>query len=369
MQFHVPLKQYSDLIHFQYDQADACLRPTELKPKLDRYLRSKLQLKKDDRLRYQVRVRPKGDCKTGQPQRGLYFGNIGGKEKKTVFYPKGAILSVNTYFDQPLADATPQTLPLCLALENFGTRQNKGFGSFYTEDNEFPKIEEALKEAERPVFYFPCRDLKDAYSGIDALYRAMKAGINESYRDNNSDAYLKSLLWRYFNDKKPPNEKITWEKRFMKQAVDGQIIQDALYIRALLGLADNFSFLHGGKIRKDPDYGDEGTVYIQKGTKFKVSHSDISRFKSPITFKPVDSRVYIILNPTAYQNNGQKIHGAAFTFQGPRGSYKLKVPEADQFDLNAFMQFVMDTINKNDFGNFQGKSANRLKQMKIFALT
>jgi hypothetical protein len=34
--FH--LKQHSHLLHFQYQQAGACLRATELKPKLDRFL-------------------------------------------------------------------------------------------------------------------------------------------------------------------------------------------------------------------------------------------------------------------------------------------------------------------------------------------
>ncbi len=41
MELIVKLKQHTPIIHFQWDQAGATLRATELKPKLDRYIRVK----------------------------------------------------------------------------------------------------------------------------------------------------------------------------------------------------------------------------------------------------------------------------------------------------------------------------------------
>ena len=65
----------------------------------------------------------------------------------------------------------------------------------------------------------------------------------------------------------------------------------------------------------DYDYGDKGMIPLIPQRKFKVGNSAIKRFKSPITFKPVGKRIYIILNQDAYKHNETKLQGSFFKFQ------------------------------------------------------
>lgn len=374
--FKVRLKQYSPLIHFQPDQTDAGPRATELKPKLDRYLRKRLKLKEDAKIRYSLRLLPRGELEEyalddRKNFGSLYFGEMGqdkqpgAKPKKALFYHNGAELTVNPYFDPELAKAIQECLPVCLALENFGTRQNKGFGSFYPEGGGFPSMEESLKRSKRPVYYFGVKSPKDIFPGIETLYKAMKTGINETgFGEKNPNAYLKSLLWRYFNQDKKPSQRIPWEKRFMKQALMGNAPSDGQYLRALLGLAEEYSFRRTRQpARMDPDYDDHGSFVLKSDAKFQVDHPQITRFKSPITFKPAGKRVYLILDPDSYQEGRERIPGARFGFHCGRIHEKLKVP--DQFDLEGFMDFVAQTVNQRAYGRFEGKSARTLKGISI----
>ena len=95
------------------------------------------------------------------------------------------------------------------ALENFGSCQSKGFGSFYisgSDANGFDAIENVLKNCTRPVYYFQFAGASDAaFPHIDALYKAMKLGVNETRGNRKSNAYLKSLLWQYLNQGKSCN--------------------------------------------------------------------------------------------------------------------------------------------------------------------
>jgi len=289
-----------------------------------------------------------------------------GKEKHAVAYAEGAELSFNTYFDRPLAGAIRKALPRCLALENFGTRQNKGYGCFYIDPREegFPDLPTALRESERPVYVFgvprssggnanPAKrnpPWEDALLAVEALYKAMKSGINETSFKNDPNAYLKSLLWRYVNDKLPPANRITWEKRYLKMLTKGTPPPDGEYLRAVLGVAEEFLF-RGGNVGMDPDYGDTGSVNFRGATKFSVKGRKISRFKSPITFKPAGGQVFMVLHPDAYEADGQSLWGAPFAFSGPPGNATLSAPTS--FDLLGFMDFVVNIFRSQDFGAFQ----------------
>ena len=99
---------------------------------------------------------------------------------------------------------------MCFALENFGTRQTKGFGSFYLNDNKentklFKDIETVLKSLTRPVYYFDV-NAGNVFNYIDVLYKAMKPGINETFGNPKSNAYLKSFLWQYLNQGRDKNK-------------------------------------------------------------------------------------------------------------------------------------------------------------------
>ncbi len=388
MQFNVRLKQYTSIIQFQYERGDPpgpTLRATELKPKLDAVLREKEGVD-DERIRYQLRIRPLGKLLNADDRfhpkdfpRGLYFGNQGKnvRNKFALLYQDGAELSVNTYFDNDLAEKIKSALPKCLAIENFGTRQNKGFGCFYIHPDHskgYLSIENALKETGKPVYFFNVENhsiQKESLDHISVLYKAMKSGINETgFGKKDPKAYLKSFLWHYLNRKQSSGSYITWEKRFIKKGLLGQPVKDAQYFRALLGLCDTYSFkeipqLNIRSARMDADYGDSGRLNFRGEHVISVSHPDIARFKSPITFKPVGRKVYVVLHPDAYKHNETCLQGATFHFEGSGVKGDLKVPDKNDFNLVAFMDYVVDRVNNRKYGTFRGMSARILNGIKL----
>lgn len=376
MELVFKLKQHTPIIHFQHYEKGATLRATELKPKLDRYLR-KYMPKKDETIRYQLKVKPLGKLTKNYDIPKLYFGNQGDvKKKKRISHSNGVELTINTYFDKGLENIIKEVLPVCLALENFGTRQNKGFGCFYLDNSKENiqwfkdqdiKIETVLKNSGKPMYYFDAPNKDNVFNYIDVLYKAMKPGINETRGKPKSNAYLKSFLWQYLNKgrNKKKGNLITWEKRFMKQKLLGFSPKDPQYFRVLLGLCDTYTFKKIPKLeiyeaRSDNDYGDTDILKLGYDV-FKVMdpHNKIKRFKSPITFKPIDKRVYIILEEDGYKELLKK----SFQFKCRHLKGNLKVPNT--FSLKDFMDFVMDQVNNKKYGVFEGNSAMKLKQIKI----
>lgn len=348
--FEVRLKQHTPMVHFQHEQDGATLRATELKPKLDRYVRRHLNGNADERLRYQVRIQPLGEpIVNNEKPHGLYFGKVGRARQHDQ-----VTLTVNTYFDAGLAAAVRQAIPECFALENFGTRQNKGFGSFYPDethtDPPLPAIETVLKSSGKPIYYFGVGKSDEPLDFIEALYKAMKSGINETKDGKLPKRYLKSLIWQYFNEGRTPPDFLNWEKRFSKKMLLGEIIDDPWYLRAVLGTTGGFFFkATNGERRMDSDYEDVEPFKINGNVTVKVSNSRIKRFKSPITFKPAGQKVYIILNQNDYRAAGLNVLGETFEFKIGKYSGTLKVPskgpDDKPFRLETLMDFVMQRIN------------------------
>ena len=90
--------------------------------------------------------------------------------------------------------------------ENFGTRQNKGFGSFLRANIEDKKIGEILSKHINPCFSLGSyKDYQNAFLKIDDFYKKLKMGIN--------NPYFKSLLFRYMCEV----HNVGWEKKFIKK--------------------------------------------------------------------------------------------------------------------------------------------------------
>ena len=162
----IPLKQDTPMWHFQPNQSDCCLRATEVKPKLDKFLakldgfkESYYQDKsKNEALDYKLSFVPNGNVEkiiTEKPAKDkfgnlktnkkgeqiyqnlypLFFANMGAKtdKKELVYYPQGLTIHLFS-FDTDLLDFIEQHLPTFFASHSFGTRQDKGFGFFSIKD-------------------------------------------------------------------------------------------------------------------------------------------------------------------------------------------------------------------------------------------
>ena len=371
MQFAVDLKQHSPIIHFQPVKG-ATLRATELKPKLDRLLESRLPDGYKRPFRYRLWVQAQGTATTSKKPHRLFFGNMNkpeSKKKKELIHNEGVTLHFNTYFDDQLARHIQQVLPRCLAMENFGARQSKGFGSFYLQDGQ-PPIEDELRVSRRPVFYFDIGTGTNVHDAIEIISKVMKSGINETFgRSSPTKLYVKSLLWRYFQTNGGP---VNWEKRYIKNLLlgAGVTVSQPKYLRALLGLARTFEFRPNPKIgvlsaRMDPDYNDTGSLALSENFKVTVKHPNVERFRTPVTFKPVDRRVYLILDPDALTD----ICGQEFIFEGNCLGRPSTIRVPSTFDIEAFVRFVADYLaDKNHLDGFTGPTADFLQHVQIAPL-
>lgn len=229
---------------------------------------------------------------------------------------------------------------------NFGTRQDKGFGSFTVSsiDNKPVSISNAVllsifQKKSTKIF----SNQNQIFKFILEEYNLLKSGQNRPYK--------KSELFKYF-----VRNGIRWEKRKIKQVLNRNGVQlkqqntidykpidfdikikdyynsyldnqinDYKFIRALLGLAENFEF----------------ATYNRGRLKVKIKHipnsghpGKIERFKSPLFFKIIDGTVYLAINDTY-----KSIEGANFEFVDGRTSLgSLVVPTG--FNLRSFISSI-----------------------------
>ncbi len=384
MNLIVDIQQVTPMLHFQFDQPGATLRATELKPKLDEYLwkswgenpfdigknfmigKSSLSPQELQRkysggfraLDYKIQVLPSGQIGTRDPQGfPLYFGNMQkeGEEKKPKWlgFSNHRIVLKFTCFYPRLLREIELAVARFFALHNFGTRQNKGFGSFQVVAiNGRPEAPQVLD-----YYYFDLEDLpvgniwnnsKELFFAIDLFYRSIRSGLNLKRKNrvtgNFEDRlYFKSLLFQYARQL-PRNH--SWDKRkirielFERHPKFREVLnkrpedpestlhfrgREAYLYRDLLGLSSVESW------------------YVYNATVNKKAEG-IDRYKSPITFKPVklnenSYRIYLIAGTIPPEMLGTK-----FTIDGNRNNTELTTPE--EFSLSDYLTFVCGFFNQ-----------------------
>ncbi len=350
------LKQHTPLIHFQADQSGATLRATELKPKLDRFLLTKLgegdyekgkeEAKKrgwligkgeHPALDYKVKILHEGENQIDFPKPFVKRGTNGYvapyfADGKSIEHDKTINLTISS-FKRDILEAIEKNIPLFFTFENFGTRQSKGFGSYHLSSTTNDEFQELIKQHENPVFHFTSssKTSKEALRNIDFFYRKIKAGLNPKA---NHGKHFKSLLFEYMCTKDSG-----WEKRWIKEKfpevvygehkpIDCKPPKEYHYIRALLGLAE---------LNEYYPYGQSKKLQIKiEGVKRDPSDKKkalYQRFKSPLTFKIFNNQVYVIHNESY-----KEILGEEFYFMFKKEKEKLALPQ--EFKIYEFLQFV-----------------------------
>jgi hypothetical protein len=327
------LKQHTPIIHFQSDQAGATLRATELKPKFDRFLIEAFEKEgvdyskfliagQDGALDYKVKIISRQGTK-GLPNKSLYFANnpIKTDEDKMKTLINSNIKVEFFSYKTNIIEVIKECFDEFMFVTNFGTRQSKGFGSFLRSNITDDDIKRIIRKQNNKVFLlgtYQNNEYDKAFSSIDTFYKKIKMGINKPY--------YKSLIFRYMCSKYD----IGWEKKFIKNnfpkvihGTHSPIVckkpddREFKYIRAVLGLAEHNEFRPNGGKRQ---------------IKIK-SLNGIDRFKSPITFKIFNGKIYIL-----YNNSYKKILDKEFSFSLNRVSKTIKTPK--EFNLYEFLKFV-----------------------------
>ena len=297
---------HSPLIHFQVDEGGATLRASEVKPKLDTYLISKLktikrewyvQPGKSQALNYRMKIIHKdASSRFNSEDKNIQnFPIFYGKGKKLVL---SAPIVTITCFIPDLLEAIEEHIADFFIVTNFGTMQHKGFGSFTIKEKTLnsQEIGQILGERYHSDVYKmkvpgSCR-LK--FQNIQNFYRLTKSGINGPNAD---DPYCKGTLFRYMHEKGIGNEKARLKngiikplatKHFESDDANAETLSNVHYVRSVLGTTSNFSFPNNFEWT-----GYTGPKrYVQR---VFVSHKTIKRYASPLRFKVIDDSIYIYL--------------------------------------------------------------------------
>ncbi len=334
------LVQHTPLIHFQHSEPHACLRATEVKPKLDRFLIE--QLEKDDRFGdgrwkkwfvgdgsqqsfdYMMRITPNSEQvdRTQSIERAIaraehrppnaslheihknYFGNMASGNniqdtiretfKESLFYKDGLTLTIRCFIPE-LLTFIDEHIRGFFMMHNFGTRQRKGFGSFTvdisTKPNE-PKGFDLVGKYCPNAYYCKLDNDVNADALLDAVW-VISAFLRSGFNRGEGN-YVRGFVFRYFQREKNP---LANDKAFVKQQVLRNVYNEATrgehlhpygnnvryrYVRGLLGTNENSRFCRAPNAHT-PVYD----IYTH-------SAEGIERFPSPLLFKPIGKFVFIL---------------------------------------------------------------------------
>ena len=340
------LKQHTPIIHFQSEQMGATLRATELKPKFDRFLKEyafggkipkefKISNEKDA-LNYKMKIISseikKTDIQKINSRNGkkipdpLFFGDMGNQSNPKKFVQAQETVVECISFKEDLLNVISKYFESFLANTNFGTRQSKGYGSFYINNKIF---DTSLIKAQE-VYSFQTKNWKN---DLKLFYSFLRQGINIP-KEFNKDCpktrfYAKPLIFLYAKSKG-----WTWDKKAIKEhyfqaELKNQkkcrrgsdtlefVSQEKYLLRDLFGLSTDQSW---------KSYRDN----------IKKTNDKVARFKSPIQFKIIDNKVYFWVNDVY-----KKFLDKEFKIVTKRGNdLKLKTPSIEVFDFNDFFKFV-----------------------------
>lgn len=385
----VKLKQHTPLIHFQWEHQGATLRASEVKPKLDRFVLEKLVEKKEGdskedcykrgldiaknngwligeskALDYKMKIKSSGE-KTEWNKPPMYFG---GDDKKGVSYEGGLDLIIFSYCDK-IIELLKQYLSEFFFCHNFGCRQSKGYGGFSVEKINDIVVSDKIKDCLKDNFDFVYKcesnfqnNFVQIFNKIRNDYQLIKSGINNPFNPN---AYKKSKLFLF--GVKKMKDKPRWEKRFIKKGIKEHTIllnnielsyekepltgndkntnswedkpnfYNYKYLRALLGLTEQYEFLTKTKQDKDK-------VVV------KLKNDSVERYKSPLLFKIINGTFYIVGN-NSYPVGGKEFN-MVFYIKSSKNEKKLYVTNEgvnidtleipSDFSLCGFMKFVME---------------------------
>ena len=366
------LVQHTPLIHFQHSEPHACLRATEVKPKLDRFLIE--QLEKDDRFGdgrwkkwfvgdgsqqsfdYMMRITPNSEQveRTHSIERAIaraehrppnanlheihknYFGNMASGNsiqdtiretfKESLFYKDGLTLTIRCFIPE-LLTFIDEHIRGFFMMHNFGTRQRKGFGSFTvdisTKPNE-PKGFDLVGKYCPNAYYCKLDGNVNADTLLDAVW-VISAFLRSGFNRGEGN-YVRGFVFRYFQREKNP---LANDKAFVKQKVLRNVYNEATrgehlhpygnnvryrYVRGLLGTNENSRFCRAprGETREDRTVHN---IYIH-------SAEGVERFPSPLLFKPIGKFVFILP-----QKMPDEIFGSEF--------YILKKNQEEEYDSKA----------------------------------
>jgi hypothetical protein len=350
---------------------------------------------------------------------GSFFGAMGEDNRLNPKFLNIAVDDIRIViicFVQSLRDEIQTRLNNFFALTNFGTRQNKGFGSF------------SLKKIEDRVQIFPANlfsynfDLpyphalsdfhkqKELMESIDYFYRSLRSGINLKGR-NQESYYFKSCLFCYLQpqgiqwDKKTikanyfnkPATSVNENSRGQNRVVNIKYLpsQQVYYgsdnenhpdilrnptqqdnnfshklYRDRLGLSSDEKWYSYRDSLKKTEAKELNTTWVRK----RKDEDQILRYKSPIFFKPIFNRTEnkftvffdVFEDDLALSEFENKMFNL-FTKPGrvdppisQQGNLFMQIANRNELNIKTFLNYAFRTIDPNTHAK---RSRNQDPQM------
>lgn len=324
----IKLKQHTPLIHFQHDQEGATLRASEVKPKLDKYILTQLGKEqgyavdkaydagkeiakqygwlvgKGEHPALDYKMRIDNPCvenrNIGEKEKTpMYFGNMNNEKKKGISFSTESFDLVLCSVHQDLLDKINGNRLTFFLLNNFGSRQSKGYGSFLPSDC---LVADIIKS--NNYFYFNYRqkdklpfssskDFISLFQQIDLFYKTIRSGINQQ------GSYFKSMMYHYAKD-----QQAYWDKRAIRYNFELFTATENKEELHYYDLPSKCKLDFGEKAdeRNDKEKGKDNSTarlyrdilglstsqeWMKYGATIKKENPEIERFKSPILIKPL----------------------------------------------------------------------------------
>ncbi len=378
------VKQHTPMVHFQSDQYGATLRATELKPKFDKFLikyafgdnfeeyktfligydakKKESDFKGKKAFDYKIKIQQDTSLEDREEKMILYFGNMGDNKYKYAKFGKEPFIVEVFTLHADLKRIIDKSFEAFLANTNFGTRQSKGYGSFYIDDIEF-------NTDLIPYTVYSFRYGFDWEEDIKLLYQFLRQGINLPTNQSNSNKtvecrnetkytkfYCKPAIFAYAK-----SQDWTWDKKAIKSRLYPDDLEESSRCRPNSDILsyngdDEYLLRDLFGLSTEQQWDDEPIKKVhqpQQGTK------KIERFKSPITFKKHENKIYFWANDTL---SSDTLLGKTF-----RINNIFNIPTPDIFLFDTFFHFAFQIdLNRhldNEFINDRIDEYKRLKRI------
>lgn len=358
-----PLIQHTPILHFQGEYADegATLRATELKPKLDRFITAnhsqsipqEWKVGDTNALNYKLRISTfdKANVKNGQPP--MFFGE--GKDLLQISHKGNGgqieiMLELFCNIESLYNSLKTIDWESFFFANNFGTRQSKGYGSFFV-DSQNPNLTSMIGKSiingdasYRVDSFFTitgnANDWKGVMTQIGDVYKCMRGGINEN------GLYFKSLMFSYARYYKTERKKdgLYWDKRMIKEIfypkIREQQLKDHPGSDPLLDFKDNGINQEPFLFRDYLGLSSNESWRIPYHAKFTKKNDVIARFKSPILFKPlfINNQWIVFL---LHREIPQGLINKTFTVHDKQSNKTIVMKTYPSFSMDEFINFVL----------------------------
>jgi len=394
----INLKQHTPMLHFQPELAaeGATLRATELKPKLDRYIianygnpipKEWLVDPKNNKtaLNYKLSVTATkcSEVKTdvvrkGKPVYPMFFG-----DGKTALSSSDPIELKIFCLIKSLREHIEKNIDwsLFFLANNFGTRQDKGYGSFYPDKMSVgPSVVGKTVKTENGVEYrvdtfFTVQDQQmqnwqAVFKRTEYAAKCMRGGINEG------SFYFKSLMFAYakYAITEHKKEKLFWDKRMIKEKFYPKVVEEH---RKKYPNNDALKVMNEKELNQQP-YMFRDFLGLSTAESWKIPYdktlskesNNISRMKSPLLFKPVwvAGKWYVFLLhrevPQGFKFSGNDKRPNSFIVTDKSRDHRITMVPYPDFYMSEYLNYIFGkdikysnliSIKNND--DFKAKKA------------